>query len=176
MVFPPREIDVAIDLELAVDWAENGIFTAAREALRVALPKDSGGQVSLLLTDDATVQGLNRRYRGLDETTDVLSFSTTFPGQWEGETENQTPVGDVSGDFVMPPGETPPLGEVIISYPQAQRQAAEKGCRVREELALLVVHGILHLVGFDHGEPQEAAVMAAKEGLAMAAIFQEAAE
>ena len=65
--------------------------------------------------------------------------------------------------FALPPGQTGGLGEVIISYPQAQRQAIKVGHSVKQELALLVAHGVLHLLGYDHGEPQEEVVMKEKE-------------
>ena len=81
--------------------------------------------MSLLITEDDTVRGLNAQFRGLDEVTDVLSFSSEHAGHWEGESE---PPGETGGvDFVLPPGEPLPLGEVIVSYPQAQRQAEERG-------------------------------------------------
>jgi probable rRNA maturation factor len=73
-------------------------------------------------------------------------------------------------DFVMPPGEPSPLGEVIISYPQAQRQAEERGAPLENELALLVIHGVLHLTGHDHLEPEETELMQSKERTALAAL------
>ena len=63
----------------------------------------------------------------------------------------------------MPPGEPLPLGEVIVSYPQAQRQAEERGGRLEHELALLIVHGVLHLVGYDHLEPHDTELMQSRE-------------
>jgi len=132
--------------------------------------------VSLVVSDDATLQRLNREFRGLNELTDVLSFSGSAPGSWEGD-------GAAPGDrylqpggedllFVIPPDEAPPLGEVIISYPQARRQALERGEPVGRELALLIVHGVLHLVGHDHLEPEETARMKAQEAAALQSIFQ----
>ena len=134
-------------------------------------------QLSLVITDDDTVRRLNRDYRGLDETTDVLSFSTTHEGHWQGDGDapwqagphpNLPPVGEGTskgGDgvlpFIYPEGEPRPIGEVIISYPQAVRQT--KDGDTRRELALLVVHGILHLVGYDHDGPDEEAVMWTKQ-------------
>lgn len=116
-------------------------------------------QLSLVITDDDTVRGLNRDYRGLDETTDVLSFSTTHEGHWQGEGTPAEPTG--ADGFVYPDDEPRPIGEVIISYPQVVRQA--KDGDVRRELSLLVVHGILHLVGYDHAGSDEEAVMWAKQ-------------
>ena len=103
-------------------------------------------ELSIAITDDETVRSLNREYANEDAVTDVLSFS-----QREGE------------EFVTPPGEVPPLGEVIIAYPQALRQARERGYSVDEEIARLLIHGILHLLGYDHAEPEEARCMRARE-------------
>ena len=74
--------------------------------------------------------------------------------------------------FVLPPGEPSPLGEVIISFPQTIRQAQERNGQVEQELALLIVHGVLHLVGYDHMEPEDEAQMQAKERAALAAVSQ----
>ena len=72
--------------------------------------------------------------------------------------------------FVYPSGETTPLGEVIIAFPQAQRQALEHGVAVDQELALLIVHGVLHLAGDDHVEPMEQMKMQEKERVALEAM------
>lgn len=92
---------------------------------------DSICEVSLLFTDDAEIQELNGHYRGKDMPTDVLSFS-----QLEGE---------------LPPGVAPSaLGDVVISLETAARQALELNVSEEEELLRLLVHGILHLFGYDH--------------------------
>jgi probable rRNA maturation factor len=112
----------------------------------------SSAELGVLVTDDETVRRLNAEYAGEDETTDVLAFSLR-----EGEEF-------VSPDRVMR------LGEVIISYPTASRQAAEAGRLVDEEIAHLLVHGILHLLGYDHAEAGEERVMRAKEEELLAAL------
>lgn len=103
---------------------------------------DSEVELSLLITNDETVRELNSRYRGIDDTTDVLSFALTEEGA-------------DSSSFVTPPDDVIHLGEVIISYPQAERQAQSAGHTVEQEMALLVVHGVLHLLGYDHADPDE---------------------
>ena len=70
----------------------------------------------------------------------------------------------------MPPDEPSPLGEVIVSYPQAKRQAEERGVRLEHELALLVVHGVLHLAGHDHLKLQETKLMQSLERAALAKL------
>ena len=110
-------------------------------------------ELSVTVTDDETVRSLNREYAGEDAVTDVLSFS-----QREGE------------EFAAPPNAAPPLGEVIIAYPQAARQAARPepvegrtDANVEAEVARLLIHGILHLLGYDHAEPEEQRRMRARE-------------
>jgi probable rRNA maturation factor len=107
-------------------------------------------EVSLAFTDSETVQQLNRDYRGVDEPTDVLAFYM-LPQK----------VADVS--FALPPDGVTRLGEVIISYPQAVAQAKEQGHSPERELALLVIHGILHLLSYDHKEPEEENKMRKRE-------------
>jgi probable rRNA maturation factor len=90
----------------------------------------SGSGVTLLLAPDREVRRLNRAFRGVDRTTDVLSFPA------RGELE---------------PGR-PHLGDLAVSVPQARRQARRAGWTLEEELSLLVTHGFLHLLGYDHEE------------------------
>ncbi len=99
----------------------------------------SGTELSVLLADDAAVRELNRAYRATDETTDVLAFA-----QSEGEA------------FAQPDGAPPHLGDVIISMDTARRQAAEFAIAIQDEVAHLLVHGILHLLGYDHEDPDDA--------------------
>ena len=223
-----RQIYISVSEDFRQDLSEDWLEQALRLALSEALPPDEPCQVSLLVTDDATVQELNRDYRGLDEVTDVLSFSATHSGHWEGiaepppasiesmaepppasiesmaepmaATEPMGAIGTIGSieigeaaeagasdsgpeafpafapddwpDFVLPPDELPPLGEVIISYPQTRRQALALDRPVDQELALLIVHGVLHLVGHDHLEPEEIARMQAREQAALSALFQ----
>ncbi len=94
---------------------------------------ESKAELSIVLTGDAEVKKLNRIYRDKNKTTDVLSFplleGTTFPmGQ-------RTKIV---------------LGDVVVSVPQTKRQALEAGKPFKTELALLIVHGVLHLLGYDH--------------------------
>ncbi len=103
-------------------------------------------ELSLVVTDDETVRELNRRFRGVDAPTDVLAFGT---GGGEA--------------FVFAPEEPPYLGDVIISYPRALSQAEEVGHSVEDELNLLVVHGVLHLLGYDDQEEADARRMREKE-------------
>jgi probable rRNA maturation factor len=107
-------------------------------------------EVSLFFTDSETVQRLNRDYRSVDEPTDVLAFYMVSRRE-------------ADSSFALPPDGITRLGEVIISYPQAVAQAKEQGHPVERELALLIIHGILHLLGYDHEQAEEEAKMRARE-------------
>ena len=157
-------VDEPYEGEINVTWLED-VARAGLAAAGVA----GKAEVSLLITGDETVRALNAEYRGLDETTDVLSFSAEHPGHWEGDGDGLARQSGES-EFVLPPGLPQPLGEIIISWPQAQRQAGEHGVSAIEELAHLVVHGALHLVGYDHVEAEEAALMQAREQEALNAL------
>ena len=180
------QIVVSVQTDLPHGAAEvpcsQWLDAAARCGLAQVLPPDAVGQVSLLLTDDAAVRELNRQYRGLDETTDVLSFSATHAGHWEGAQPSSPLLADGPGeddslpDFPIPAGEPPPLGDIVISIPQAARQAKERDASLRRELALLIVHGALHLLGHDHYADAERDEMQQLERTALAAIFSESPE
>ena len=107
-------------------------------------------EVSLVFTNSEAIKQLNRDYRGVDEPTDVLAFS-------------MLPQKGTDSSFPLPPDGFTRLGEVIISYPQAAEQAEEQGHSPERELALLVIHGILHLLGYDHEEPEEESKMRERE-------------
>ena len=149
---------------------EDWLTRIANEAMDVALDGNGPAQMSLLITGDDTVHRLNAQFRGLDEVTDVLSFSAEHAGHWEGEEEPPEDHEASEFDFIMPPDEPSPLGEVIVSYPQAKRQAEERGAPLEHELALLVVHGVLHLTGHDHLEPKETELMKSRERAALAKL------
>jgi probable rRNA maturation factor len=106
-------------------------------------------EVSLLITDDAELHDLNRTYRGVDRPTDVLSFADN----------------DAPESFIMPPGMPRYLGDIAISYERVVEQAADYGHSPQRELAYLVTHGMLHLLGYDHeqGEAEEAAMRVLEE-------------
>ena len=155
-------VDAPFEGEIDAVWLD----AVARAALAVA-DVSGNSEVSLLVTGDDTVSALNAEYRGLNETTDVLSFSADHPGHWEGDGDVPEQYGS---EFVLPPGIPRPLGEIIVSWPQARRQAGEHGVSAMRELAHLVIHGALHLVGYDHVEPEETALMQAREREALATL------
>jgi len=152
------DVSILIDEEFAdkLDsaWLE-------RVMLKVfALEKvPENAEIGLLITGQSHIQELNKEYLGEDRPTDVLSFSMR-PGKPEvsGERkEGEEPV------FILPPDGINHLGEVIVSYPQAELQAKEHGHSVEKEMAILVIHGVLHILGYDHAEPDEEREMQRRE-------------
>jgi probable rRNA maturation factor len=110
--------------------------TAAQAALRFAPDPTgpTGTSLTILITDDEQLRRLNRQFLENDEPTDVLSF----------------PDGDLDPD-----SGTTYLGDIAISFPRAAEQAAAARHPVENELRFLVVHGVLHLLGYDHAEPED---------------------
>jgi probable rRNA maturation factor len=115
-------------------------------------------EISVLITDDGQLRELNRTYRGLDRPTDVLSFQ-----QYDG---NPAEVRDeLLGLSLSEAGRPLPLGDIVISWDQVLVQAGEDGTKPEEALRGLLVHGLLHLLGYDHEQGEaEALVMERMEG------------
>ncbi|NPV09369.1 MAG: rRNA maturation RNase YbeY [Anaerolineae bacterium] len=128
-------IEVHSRPEANVPGAEKVVVRAAEAALRQAGRAPEGVDMTVVLAGDDEIAELNRRFRGVDSATDVLSF--------------QTGDEDLTGELASY------LGDVIISADRARAQAAEAGHPLEEELALLVAHGTLHLLGYDHLEEAE---------------------
>ena len=146
------------------DEFEDAVCASWLESVCRAVLEQEGvrQQVSLVIADDETVRELNAEYRGLDRATDVLSFAFDNEGEYYGE--GDAPSEGLTGeDFVLPPGGSAGLGEVIVSYPQAVRQAQEAGHSIRQELACLIAHGVLHLMGLDHMNDEDEREMNARE-------------
>ena len=108
-------------------------------------------EMGLVITGQDRVRQLNRDYRGKDEPTDVLAFAM-FPAEKM-----------LGADFPQPPDGVRHLGEVIISYPQALMQAEEQQHSIKKEVAILIIHGVLHLLGYDHETPELECDMRARE-------------
>ena len=119
------------------------VLAASAEA---ALPR--GAEVSVVLTDDAAIQALNRRWRGRDAATNVLSFPAPRPRA----------------------GPAPMLGDIVVAFETLAREAEGEGKAFSAHLAHLVVHGFLHLLGFDHENDADADDMEARERAILAAL------
>lgn len=109
-------------------------------------------EVSFLVTDDADIRELNREYRGKDAATDVLSFPL-----YAADPHHLLEPQSVAGQG------TASLGDVVISLTRASEQAAEYDHPVRRELAFLAVHGLLHLLGYDHHDEEDRRAMRQRE-------------
>ncbi len=97
-------------------------------------------EVSVTIVGDRRMHGLNKQYRNIDDTTDVLSFPLNDPSD-----EPETP-------FVETPDGVLRLGDIIVSFPQAVNEAAEENKMVDDQIVFLVLHGLNHLLGIHHPE------------------------
>jgi probable rRNA maturation factor len=126
---------MAINLDVSSGFCSPDEIQSLREAAEVTLKHESVSEragVSIVISDNDDIQALNRQFRHVDAPTDVLAFPA---------------------EFSDPESGVPYLGDVIISYPRAETQASQRGHNVESELQLLVVHGVLHLLGYDHADP-----------------------
>jgi len=139
------QITIQIAHRFRAEVDEGDLRRLAAEVLRQEEVAEQT-ELSLIVTDDETVRELNRRFRDVDAPTDVLAFGA-----------------GVEEHFVSAPESPPYLGDVVISYQRALAQAEELGHAVAEELKLLVIHGILHLLGYDHQEEADAQKMRERE-------------
>jgi probable rRNA maturation factor len=151
------QIDVELDDEFLGHLDAAQIVSAVETALRVG--GKPAGAVTVAIVNDEAIHQLNREYRGVDAPTDVLSFAS------HGDEPPAQP-------FVVPPELAAELadylGDIIIAYPYAERQAARFQNSVAAELRLLAIHGTLHLLGYDHATPQAEAAMWALQDAALA--------
>lgn len=153
------KLQLSIQIEKPfVKLVDRGWLRRAVELTLVQSGIASGIELSLVIAGDDTVHKLNKTYRGVDRTTDVIAFALSQA------------TGKEAHHFIMPPDKFIHLGEVIISYPQAKRQAKEQHHSLERELALLVAHGVLHLLRYDHELPEDEKKMRALEAKALNAI------
>jgi len=143
-------VDCALE---SVELDPADVIEDATRALRILDLNEA--ELSIVLCDDAFIHPLNMNYRGMDKPTDVLSFAMR-----EGEAAFE---------------EDPTLGDVVISIETAQRQADTRGHSLARELRVLLVHGILHLLGYDHEEDDEAEEMEAEERRLLSLLDEDAA-
>jgi len=134
---PDWEITVDIDEEFAADVAEETLTRAFSAVLTHEGVVNAGA--AIVLTDNDSIHRLNREYRGVDAPTDVLSFAAR-----EGDALDAAFVPEVADEMEKY------LGDLILAYPYAAAQATRHGHTIKTELQLLVVHGGLHLLGYDH--------------------------
>lgn len=133
------QFDGAVDLDALHALAQRVLHGEG-----VPQPAEAG----VVVVDDGIISDLNRRFRGEGRPTDVLSFGTRESAE---------------EPFVSPPDGVVRLGEVIISFETAARQAHDAGHPILDELSHLLVHGLLHLLGYDHEREDDERAMRARE-------------
>lgn len=136
--------------EITVDLELEQLLTALVDSLLVREGCNTGAEVSLVLVDDEYIHRLNLQYRGIDAPTDVLSFALN-----DGVPKEAEPGGELL------------LGDVVVSLPAARRQAVDYGHDFWREVAYLTVHGVLHLLGYDHDIENRRKVMRDREEAAL---------
>jgi probable rRNA maturation factor len=129
----------------AVD--ETLVRTVVERALKLERIRRNS-EVTVVITDDEDIRGINAEHRGVDEATDVLSFPLESADQQ---------------GFVAPPGQPRNLGDIVVSYERVLAQAEEYGHSASRELAYLVTHGTLHLLGYDHEDDAQKLRMRERE-------------
>ena len=161
-------MSVSIDYECEIspaqglDGKELAVLTAEKVLELENCPVDVS--ISLVVTDENSIREVNREFRNQDRPTDVLSFPAVnfpAPADWEALEEE--------GDFDPQTGQLL-LGDIMICLDRAVAQAREYGHSLRREFAFLVAHSVLHLIGYDHLEPEEAADMEARQERALQAL------
>jgi probable rRNA maturation factor len=148
----PVTIEFIVDDDVHAAWDTGRLQSLVSGIIERELPVVAQTYtLSLHLVSDTTIRALNADHRAIDRATDVLSF----------------PLHDASADgevgFVLPPDEPIHLGDVVVSYPRAVEQAADYGHSVEREVAYLVAHGVLHVLGYDHELDSERQVMRQRE-------------
>ena len=138
-------IGVQIESDLAQHIDADGLLRVAQAVLKQSSQPQNAG-VTVVIVDDQRIRQLNREFRGVDRATDVLAFG----------------FGEDPG-FVTPEELSPHLGDVVVSYPAALAQSAAVGHSLKEELTLLVVHGCLHLLGYDDATEEDSRQMWARQ-------------
>jgi probable rRNA maturation factor len=164
----PRDhgINIQVDDPYVAEVDPDGLVRAV--AATLAAERDRGAQagggeawaVSVVVTSDEVLAELNQRFRGIAEPTDVLSFAAQEPAP----------------GFVSAPAAAAYLGDILIALPFTRRQAAELGRDLADELQVLAVHGTLHLLGYDHAEPDEEAAMWARQDEILAGLARQSAD
>jgi probable rRNA maturation factor len=129
--------------ESFTEKVESSLIKRTVKTTLVHLSVSEDASLSVVITDDQQIRELNRKYRKIDSPTDVLSFPAGYVDPEDGKTY---------------------LGDVVISYPKAVIQAERRGHSIDGELQLLVVHGTLHLLGYDHAKPDDKASMWSLQG------------
>jgi len=163
------EIDVDIRCVLS-DISPGDVVDLITRVCRRALESEgwSAAEVSVVVTGDDEIRRLNREYRGIDAPTDVLSFPLLE--ELGEELPPGSPPGPQHALWTAGEGGAPARGDIVISLERAKAQAEEYGHSLQREIAFLTVHGLLHLLGYDHESEEPERVMRAKEEAILASL------
>lgn len=172
-------VDIQVDTRFQQAFAAASLDRLLLDVAETALMRElvSGpDHVTLIITDDEALRKLNLEFMGYDEPTDVLSFNTGVGNTASGKDASSTGEEAGSGDARMldwpdvEGEESDELGDIAISYERAVAQAETAGHDIAHELSVLTAHGVLHLLGYDHAEPDENRVMFGKTDDILAAV------
>jgi probable rRNA maturation factor len=164
-----------VKLELVLDevdlpWSPDPEWRRRLTGL-VAATSAEDAVLQLVLTDDETLREHNREYRGVDRPTDVLSFS--YLEGHEGRGESLLPAGVDLHEYLDPPAFEDDVllaGQILVSVETVAARGAVHTASLEQEMAFMLVHGMLHVLGFDHADDEEAASMRIQEERLMAGL------
>ena len=154
--------DIQTEEKFEFDPEETALKVCEEVLRREAFPEDA--EISLVLTDAEEVHRLNLEFRGIDRTTDVLSF----PGlDFEEPSAFEESIDE---SCINPDNDCVMLGDIVINAQKVKEQAAEYGHSEMREFAFLIAHSMLHLCGYDHMTPEEAEVMEERQEKALTSL------
>ena len=146
------EVDIPFDFDYSIE---------AQKAINAVLDRENfeyDVQVSLTLTDEENIRRINKDYRDIDSPTDVLSFpmlSSISAGDYSKVEDDEDNFDPDTGEAI--------LGDIVLCVPRIVAQAAEYGHSVLREYTFLIVHSVLHLLGYDHMEDDERVIMEGRQ-------------
>jgi len=171
-VLSEARVDIQVDSRFRQVFEAANLDRLLLDVAETALSRELASgpdRVTLTITDDEALRKLNRDFMGYDEPTDVLSFNTAPSGDALADDGVGGP--GVAGGWPDVEGEeSDELGDIAISYERAVAQAETAGHDLAHELSVLTAHGVLHLLGYDHAEPEEQRVMFGKTDDILAAV------
>ena len=159
-------VEVICDLEPVSSSTISVVKNAAESAL-YAEHKAGPIDVTVMIANDEQIRKLNREFKGEDEITDVLAFNTYAKN--DNIDADEWP--DFPGSGIRGRVNKQRLGDIAICLPQVARQAAENENTIDNELAMLTIHGVLHLLGYDHASLEEETVMFGKTEVILSKVF-----
>lgn len=153
------EEEVSFEIDFTPEEVALKVINEVAEEERIPYEFD----VYLTMVDNESIREINAEQRGIDDSTDVLSFPNLdfeAPGDFALVDEHEFDYFDMESGMLL-------LGDIVISVDKVKEQAREYGHSEKREFAFLVAHSMLHLCGYDHMEPEEATIMEAKQKIVL---------